>query len=70
MKFEARPKRWGSSLGIVLPKRIVEKQNIKEKDKIIIEVRNRPLAGEFFGMFPRKSKKTAQEIKDEMRAGW
>ncbi len=29
------------------------------------------LAGELFGKFPRwKSKKTTQELKDEMRKGW
>ena len=70
MEVKAKAKRWGSSLGVVLPKELVEAKKIRENDEILIEVKNRPLAKEFFGRFPRKSKRTAQEIKDEMRRGW
>ncbi|MEK6936855.1 MAG: AbrB/MazE/SpoVT family DNA-binding domain-containing protein [Nanoarchaeota archaeon] len=69
-EIRAKAKKWGSSIGIIIPKEIVEAKKIKENDEILIEIKNRPLAGEFFGRFPRKSKKTAQEIKDEMKRGW
>ena len=35
-----------------------------------MKIKKRILAGELFGKFPRKSGKTAQELKDEMRRGW
>ena len=69
MRFETKAKRWGSSLGIILPKSIVEKQRIKEKDKVSVEIKNGHLVKEFFGI-ARGWKKSTQQIKDEMQAGW
>jgi len=70
MEIKTIAKKWGNSIGFILPKSVVEANKIREDDEIVIEIKNKPLAGEFFGKFPRKSKKTAQEIKDEMRSGW
>ena len=64
-------KKWGSSIGVIIPKEVVEAKRIKENDQVIIEIKNRPLAKDFFGRFPEwKSKKSTQELKDEMRKGW
>lgn len=70
MEIKTKARRWGSSLGIILPKSVVEENKIIENDEIIIEVKKQILARELFGKYPRNSKKTAQEIKDEMRKGW
>jgi len=70
MEIKTVAKKWGSSLGIIIPKEIVEARRIRENDEITIEIKKRLLAGELFGKFPRKSKKSAQEIKDELRGGW
>lgn len=69
MEFEAKTRKWGSSIGIVLPKEIVEEIGIKPDEKIIMDVKKKPLAKEFFGKFPHWGKST-QELKEEMRAGW
>ncbi|HLC74579.1 MAG TPA: AbrB/MazE/SpoVT family DNA-binding domain-containing protein [Candidatus Nanoarchaeia archaeon] len=64
-------KKWGSSLGVVIPKAIVDERHIKENDKVIVEIKNRLLVKDLFGKFPRiKGGKTAQQIKDDMRKGW
>lgn len=70
MEIETIAKKWGSSIGIVLPKSIVDNRKIRENDRVIIEIKNRTLAKEFFGRFKGKFKKSAQEIKDEAREGW
>lgn len=71
MEVKAITRKWGNSIAVVIPKEVVEKQRIKEDEEIIIKVeKKKPLAGALFGKFPRKSGKTAQEIKDEMRRGW
>ena len=72
MQIKAIARKWGSSIGIIIPKEVVEAKRIKENDEIIIEVNNkRPTAAALFGKFPQwKSKKSAQELKNEMRAGW
>ncbi|MBS3149581.1 AbrB/MazE/SpoVT family DNA-binding domain-containing protein [Candidatus Woesearchaeota archaeon] len=71
MEVKVTTRKWGSSIGVILPKKIVEQNKIKENEEITIELKKRPLSGEMFGRFPRfKGKKTAQELKDEMRKGW
>lgn len=70
MEVKTTAKKGGSSIGVIIPKEIVEAKRIRENDELIIEIKKRPLAGELFGMFPEwKSKKSAQELKDEMRRG-
>ena len=70
MEVKTIARKWGNSIAVILPKNIVETNKIRENDEITIEVKKRVLAGEMFGKFPRKSGKTAQELKDEMRRGW
>ncbi|MBU2562052.1 MAG: AbrB/MazE/SpoVT family DNA-binding domain-containing protein [Nanoarchaeota archaeon] len=70
MEIKTRPRKWGNSLAIILPKIFVEAHKIKENHEITIEIKKNLLARDFFGMFPRKSKQRAQKIKDEMRKGW
>ena len=70
MEIKTIAKRWGSSIGVILPKAVVEANRIRENDKVIIDVKNRPLAKQFFGRFKGKFKKSAQELKDEARRGW
>ena len=71
MEIKTKAKRWGSSIGIILPKSVIESNKIRENDEIIIEIKKPVLAGELFGKYPEwKSKKSAQELKDEARRGW
>ncbi|MEK6873675.1 MAG: AbrB/MazE/SpoVT family DNA-binding domain-containing protein [Nanoarchaeota archaeon] len=71
MEVKTIARKWGNSIAIILPKSVVETNKIRENDEITIEVKRRVLAGEMFGKFPEwKSKKTTQELKDEMRKGW
>lgn len=61
-------KRWGNSLGIVLPKKIVEEQGLEEGEEVIIQV-FRPLdLTEVFGTL--KADINSQEMKDEARKNW
>ena len=71
MEIKAIAKRWGSSIGIVLPKSIVEENKIRENEEVIIEIKKPVFVKELFGKYPQwKSRKTAQELKDEARKGW
>ena len=70
MEIKTIAKKWGSSIGIILPKSIIEANRIREHDEIVIEIKKKTLAGEMFGKFPRLSKKSGQELKDEARRGW
>ena len=61
-------KKWGDSIAIIVPKRIVEIEKIKPKDKLEITIQKKVDLSQFFGIL--KSKKTAQQLKDEERSGW
>ena len=69
MEVELVAKKWGSSLGIVLPKAIVEKEHIRDNDVIVIEIKKRHFAREFFGILS-DWKKPTDKIKEEMKKGW
>lgn len=69
MEIVTKVRKWGSSLAVILPKRLVESQKVNENDELTLLIKKRPLAGELFGKFPQW-KRSAQQIKDEMRKGW
>lgn len=70
MEIKIKTKKWGNSIGVILPKSVVESRKIRENDEIVIEIRKQPIMNQLFGKFPRTSKRTAQEIKDEAKKGW
>ncbi len=70
MEIKTKTRKWGNSLGVILPKLVVESRKIRENDEIVIKIIKQPILSKLFGKFPRTSKKTAQEIKDEARKGW
>ena len=66
---ECIARKWGSSLGLVIPKNIVEEENLTENEKLIVSIRKKRVAKEFFGLLAGWNKPTA-EIKKEMKKGW
>lgn len=70
MEIKAIARKWGSSIAVIIPQAIAEKQNIKENVEITIEIKKSLKVADIFGKFPNWGGKSTQEIKDEMRAGW
>lgn len=68
-EVEVVARKWGSSIGVVIPNYVVEKEHIEENEKIKIEIKKAPTAREIWGLFP-KLKIDAQKAKEEMRKGW
>ncbi|MBI2143917.1 AbrB/MazE/SpoVT family DNA-binding domain-containing protein [Candidatus Woesearchaeota archaeon] len=62
-------RKWGNSLGVVLPKELVEQQNIKEGDvlSLPIVIKKADLS-DVFGI--AKTKESGQKFKDRVRKGW
>ncbi len=60
-------KKWGSSIGIVLPKEIVKEQGIKAGDEIIIKVFRKGELRDIFGKL--KSDMPGQKFKNMVRKG-
>lgn len=68
MATELILKKWGNSMGVILPKELVEKEHLKENDKLLIEVVKESNLVKLFGSLKRKI--SGQEFKDMVREGW
>lgn len=70
MNEEVIIKKWGNSMGIVIPKELVEKQHLKENEKVMITIIKKADLSAIFGSFRGRIKKSAQEMKNIAREGW
>ena len=68
MEIEAIAKKWGSSIGFIVPREIVEKEKIKPNSKVKFEIIKVTDISDTFGKLKRKV--SGQEFKDRARAGW
>jgi len=68
MATEVIVRKWGSSLGIVLPKELVKQKHIKERQKVFIDIGKAADLTLIFGKFKRKL--SGQQFKDLVRRGW
>lgn len=67
MEIEAKTKKWGSSLGIIIPKGIVKKENLKQGQEIkilAVETETKTKVNDIFGKL--KFKRPTKEILDEV----
>lgn len=67
---EAEARKWGNSLGVIIPRDTVESEDIKENEVVrFLIIRDcHKVLKETFGLAKRKIKKPIQHIKDELRA--
>ena len=68
METEAVARKWGSSIGFIIPKEIVEKEKIKPHSKVVFEIIKVSDISDTFGKLKRKI--SGQELKNRARAGW
>lgn len=66
MTIQVRVKKWGNSLGIVLPSEFVDKERLKENERISINVIKEVDLSDIFGSL-KGLKLDTQKFKDEMR---
>ena len=62
-------KQWGSSLGVVVPKEIVNQEHLQEGEEVIIEIKKKKKVKEIFGKL-KDWKINTQKVKDELRKDW
>lgn len=69
MEIETKTKKWGSSLGIIIPKEVVKKENLKQNQKIrilAVEAQTKTKIKNIFGALKNWGINT-QKFKDEIR---
>ncbi|QQG49254.1 MAG: hypothetical protein HY247_02790 [archaeon] len=68
MRVNARVRRFGNSLGVVVPFEEAERMGLSPGDSVELEVVRKANLKDLFGTI--KFANSAQEIKDEDRQGW
>lgn len=69
MEIQTTTKKWGSSLGVIIPKVIVERENLKQNQEIkilAVEIKEKTRVKNIFGKL-RNWKIDSQKFKDEIR---
>jgi len=69
MGIEVTIKRWGNSFGVVLPKEVIEKEELKENKKIVINIIKQADISDIFGLVKNR-KMSGQKMKDLSRKEW
>ena len=68
IECEVTAKKWGNSIGVILPKDALDKGNIKENDTFrLLIIKEEQTPKKIFGMFKGKINQNTQELKDNMR---
>ena len=67
MNVKTKIKCWGNSLGIILPKTLVDQEDLTEGEEVEITVRKVSDVRSIRGKYPFKD---LQREKDEMKRGW
>lgn len=60
-------RRWGNSLGVVIPREEASKEGIRENDEVEVVIRKAVDIRQLFGKYKFKD---LQSLKDELREGW
>ncbi|MEK6825368.1 MAG: AbrB/MazE/SpoVT family DNA-binding domain-containing protein [Nanoarchaeota archaeon] len=69
MEITTRLKRWGNSVGIIIPAEMLREKGLKEEEEVIISVEKKKGIRYLFGSL-KHAKIDAQKVKDELRKEW
>ncbi len=67
-QINAKVKKWGNSLGIVLPKTLVDNQQLKEgtEIEILVQAKNKTKVKDVFGILKGKIKRDTKSLLKEV----
>jgi antitoxin component of MazEF toxin-antitoxin module len=68
MATEVEVRKWGNSMGVILPKELIAAEELQQHDRILIDVVKRADLTDVFGSF--RTKKSGQQFKNMVRKGW
>ncbi len=73
MAIETKTKKWGNSIGVVIPAETVERLKLKPGEQITIDVEKKQnVLKELFGSlrFTRSTKMILEEVREELEGKW
>lgn len=69
MVIQTRLRRWGNSIGVVIPMNTLKNKNLKEGEEVVVEITKKDKMKEIFGSL-RDWKIDTQKLKKELRKDW
>lgn len=69
MITKTKLKSWGSSLGVVVPRTVVQEEHLQEGNEVLIDIRRLDSLQDIFGSL-KEWKIDTQKMKDELREEW
>ncbi len=74
MEIKVKTKKWGNSIGVLIPKEVVKEENIKPNQEIILMISTKPITKgkDIWGTFKFKepTEKLMREIDKEFNVGF
>ena len=73
MAISVKTKRWGNSIGVVIPSEAIERFNIKPEEEIVIEIGKKSnVLKELFGSlkFKKSTEEMLKEARQELESKW
>lgn len=73
MIVESKTKKWGNSIGVIIPSDAVERLNIKPEEEIVMEITKKGnVLREMFGKakFKVSTEKILKEVRKELESKW
>ena len=73
MAIEVKTKKWGNSIGIVIPSETINRLNIKPEERIVIQIEKKTnVLKEMFGIMKSKksTKQMVKEAREELESKW
>ncbi len=67
MAIRTKLRRWGNSLGVVIPRDEASREGLRENDEVEVLVRKAVNIRQLFGKYKFRD---LQSLKDELREGW
>ncbi len=69
-ELDTKLRKWGDSLAIIVPRKVVKEENLRARDTVRIKIKKETNLVDVFGILKGKLKQSAQQLKDEARRGW
>ena len=69
MKVQTVLRKWGNSIGVVIPKYIIEKEKLSEGEEVTVIIEGKNDLKDVFGSL-KDWKIDTQKFKDELRKEW
>ena len=70
MAIEVRLKKWGNSMAVIVPNRLIQEKKLKENDAMFVEMVKKADLSDIFGTLKLDRFISGQEFKDAARKGW